>query len=77
MDPLTATSAPPAGEQTRARYPDREGFVERDGVRVHWESYGRGRPVILLLPSWSIPPRPRRRLRSRVSARRLRSRRTA
>ena len=23
-----------AGEQTRARYPDEEGFVERDGVRI-------------------------------------------
>ena len=24
-------------EQTRARYPDTEGFVERDGVRVFYE----------------------------------------
>ena len=24
-------------EQTRARYPDEEGYVERDGVRVFWE----------------------------------------
>ena len=41
-------------EQTRARYPDAEGFVERDGVRVFWELYGDGEPTILLLPTWSI-----------------------
>jgi pimeloyl-ACP methyl ester carboxylesterase/predicted glycosyltransferase len=42
------------GEQTRARYPDAEGFVERDGVQVHWERYGTGAPVYLLLPTWEI-----------------------
>jgi hypothetical protein len=36
----TLTTAAP--EQTRARYPDEEGFVERDGVRVFWERYGEG-----------------------------------
>jgi pimeloyl-ACP methyl ester carboxylesterase len=41
-------------EQTRARYPDEEGFVERDGVRVFWERYGQGEPTILLLPTWEI-----------------------
>jgi pimeloyl-ACP methyl ester carboxylesterase/predicted glycosyltransferase len=41
-------------EQTRARYPDREGYVERDGVRVFWELYGEGEPTVLLLPTWSI-----------------------
>ncbi|MGH3070668.1 MAG: alpha/beta fold hydrolase [Gaiellaceae bacterium] len=41
-------------EQTRARYPDEEGYVERDGVRVFWERYGDGEPTILLLPTWSI-----------------------
>ena len=30
-------------EQTRARYPDEEGYVERDGVRVFYEVYGIGR----------------------------------
>ena len=30
-------------EQTRARYPDTTGFVERDGVRVFYEVYGSGR----------------------------------
>ena len=40
----------PAGarEQTRARYPDEEGYVERDGVRVFWEVYGAGEPTIHL-----------------------------
>ena len=44
----------PAHEQTRARYPDEEGYVERDGVRVFYEVYGEGEPTILLLPTWSI-----------------------
>jgi pimeloyl-ACP methyl ester carboxylesterase/predicted glycosyltransferase len=43
-----------AREQSRARYPDRCGFVERDGVRVFWESYGDGDPAILLLPTWML-----------------------
>jgi pimeloyl-ACP methyl ester carboxylesterase/predicted glycosyltransferase len=41
-------------EQSRARYPDSEGFVERDGVRVFYEVYGEGERTILLLPTWSI-----------------------
>jgi pimeloyl-ACP methyl ester carboxylesterase/predicted glycosyltransferase len=41
-------------EQTRARYPDEEGYVERDGVRVFYESYGSGDPTILFVPPWSI-----------------------
>ena len=47
---LTATR----GEQTRARYPDHEGYVERDGIRVHYEVYGSGEPTVLLLPTWSL-----------------------
>ena len=43
-----------AREQSRARYPDAEGYVERDGVRVFYEVYGEGDPTILLLPTWSI-----------------------
>jgi pimeloyl-ACP methyl ester carboxylesterase len=43
-----------APEQTRARYPHAEGYVERDGVRVWWERYGDGDPSVLLLPTWSI-----------------------
>jgi pimeloyl-ACP methyl ester carboxylesterase/predicted glycosyltransferase len=41
-------------EQTRARYPDEEGYVERDGVRIFYEVYGDGEPTVLLLPTWSI-----------------------
>ena len=41
-------------EQTRARYPDSEGFVSRAGVRTFYEVYGHGEPTILLLPTWSI-----------------------
>jgi pimeloyl-ACP methyl ester carboxylesterase/predicted glycosyltransferase len=41
-------------EQTRARYPDSAGYVERDGVRVFYESYGEGDPTILFLPTWTL-----------------------
>jgi pimeloyl-ACP methyl ester carboxylesterase len=43
-----------ASEQTRACYPDEEGYIERDGVRVSYEVYGEGEPTVLLLPTWSI-----------------------
>jgi pimeloyl-ACP methyl ester carboxylesterase/predicted glycosyltransferase len=43
-----------ASEQTRARYPDTEGYVERDGIRVFYEAYGGGEPTVLLLPTWSV-----------------------
>jgi pimeloyl-ACP methyl ester carboxylesterase/predicted glycosyltransferase len=42
------------GEQTRARYPDSAGYVQRDGVRLYYEVYGSGEPTVLLLPTWSI-----------------------
>lgn len=43
----------------RARYPDAEGAVERDGVRVGYDVYGdgyggAGRPTLVLLTSWAI-----------------------
>jgi pimeloyl-ACP methyl ester carboxylesterase/predicted glycosyltransferase len=41
-------------EQSRARYPDAEGYVERAGVRTFYEVYGAGAPTFLLLPTWSI-----------------------
>jgi pimeloyl-ACP methyl ester carboxylesterase/predicted glycosyltransferase len=41
-------------EQTRARYPDESGRVERDGVNIYYEVYGSGEPTVLLLPTWSI-----------------------
>jgi pimeloyl-ACP methyl ester carboxylesterase len=43
-----------AREQTRARYPDETGYVERDGVRVGYEVYGDGDPTVVLMPTWSI-----------------------
>jgi len=51
---VTATTALELREQSRARYPDEEGFVERDGVRSFYEVYGDGPTTILLLPTWSI-----------------------
>jgi pimeloyl-ACP methyl ester carboxylesterase/predicted glycosyltransferase len=57
---MSATESPKdtdllrTNEQTRARYPDEDGFVERDGVRVFWELYGSGEPTVLFLPTWSI-----------------------
>ena len=58
-------SAPPIGgagdpaphaehEPSRARYPDSDGYAERDGVRLFYEVYGEGEPTVLLLPPWSI-----------------------
>jgi pimeloyl-ACP methyl ester carboxylesterase len=41
----------------RARYPDTEGYVERDGVRIFYEVFGQehtAEPTVLLLPTWSI-----------------------
>ena len=40
--------------QTRAQVPDSEGYVERDGVRVHYEVFGSGATTVLLLPTWAI-----------------------
>jgi pimeloyl-ACP methyl ester carboxylesterase/predicted glycosyltransferase len=38
----------------RARHPDTEGFIERDGVKVGYEVFGAGEPAIVLLTSWAI-----------------------
>ena len=38
----------------RARYPDCDGIVARDGVEIRYERYGQGRLAILLLPAWSL-----------------------
>jgi pimeloyl-ACP methyl ester carboxylesterase/predicted glycosyltransferase len=42
------------GEQSRARYPDSEGFVVRDGARLFYEIYGEGPDTVFLLPTWSL-----------------------
>ena len=38
----------------RAREPDAEGYVDRDGVKLHYEVFGHGEPTVFLLPTWSI-----------------------
>jgi len=38
----------------RAREPDAEGYVDRGGVKLHFEVFGDGRPTLLLLPTWTI-----------------------
>ena len=39
----------------RARDPDRDGYVERDGVKVAYEVFGDGHePTIVLMPTWPI-----------------------
>ena len=39
---------------TRARYPDIEDTVARDGASLHYEVCGEGEPTVFLLPTWSI-----------------------
>jgi pimeloyl-ACP methyl ester carboxylesterase len=38
----------------RAREPDAAGYVDRDGVKLHYEVFGDGGPTLLLLPTWTI-----------------------
>jgi pimeloyl-ACP methyl ester carboxylesterase len=38
----------------RACQPAGEGFVDRDGVKVYYETFGAGEPTILFLPTWEI-----------------------
>ena len=38
----------------RAKLPTIDGFVERDGVKLHYEVYGQGPETMLFLPPWSI-----------------------
>jgi pimeloyl-ACP methyl ester carboxylesterase len=38
----------------RACEPSDDGFVERRGIKVHYEVHGDGSPTILLLPTWAI-----------------------
>jgi pimeloyl-ACP methyl ester carboxylesterase len=41
----------------RARNPDREDYVERDGVRVWYEVYGDAPTTIMLFSGWALPLR--------------------
>jgi pimeloyl-ACP methyl ester carboxylesterase/predicted glycosyltransferase len=45
-----------AGRETnlRARSPDRDGYVERGGVKLFYEVFGEGDPTVFLLPTWSL-----------------------
>lgn len=38
----------------RARYPDADGYVDRDGVKIYYEVYENAGPTILLMPTWSL-----------------------
>ncbi|NJO33424.1 MAG: alpha/beta hydrolase [Rhodospirillales bacterium] len=38
----------------RAKLPAREGFAERDGVKIFYEVYGDGPETMMFLPPWSI-----------------------
>jgi pimeloyl-ACP methyl ester carboxylesterase len=38
----------------RACQPSRDGYVERDGVKLYYEVYSSGEPTVFLLPTWSI-----------------------
>ena len=38
----------------RACQPNRDGYVERDGVKIFYEVFGAGEPTVLLLPTWSL-----------------------
>ena len=38
----------------RAKLPVSEGFVERGGVKLHYEVYGQGPETIVFVPPWSI-----------------------
>ncbi len=38
----------------RAKHPTRTGFVDRDGVRIHFEEYGSGPETIVFVSPWSI-----------------------
>jgi pimeloyl-ACP methyl ester carboxylesterase/predicted glycosyltransferase len=38
----------------RAKLPHTEGFVERGGVKLHYEIYGEGEQTMVFLPPWAI-----------------------
>ncbi|MFZ0160763.1 MAG: alpha/beta fold hydrolase [Kineosporiaceae bacterium] len=52
----TGRALPGAPEAGRARRPDDQGVVVREGVRIAWTRYGSSGPQVLLMPTWSIMP---------------------
>jgi pimeloyl-ACP methyl ester carboxylesterase len=51
---VDTTRLAPRQEQSRARYPDHDGYVERGGVKIFFEVYGEGDRTVLFMPTWSI-----------------------
>ncbi|MET0579733.1 MAG: alpha/beta fold hydrolase, partial [Ilumatobacteraceae bacterium] len=56
----------------KARHADESGVVERDGIKVHWESFGEGSTTIVFLPTWSVIPSEQWKLQVPTFARRHR-----
>src|SRR5262247_2701180 len=44
----------PSEGAMRAKLPTSDGFVARDGVRIHYEVYGDGPQAMVFIPPWSI-----------------------
>jgi pimeloyl-ACP methyl ester carboxylesterase/predicted glycosyltransferase len=42
------------GNVMRAKLPCKDGFVDRDGVKLYYEIYGDGAETIVFLPTWTI-----------------------
>jgi len=38
----------------RAKAPLQEGFVEREGVKIHYEVFGDGPETMVFVPAWAI-----------------------
>jgi pimeloyl-ACP methyl ester carboxylesterase len=38
----------------KARLPDRSGTIEKDGLRLYYESYGEAERTLMFLPTWTI-----------------------
>ena len=38
----------------RAKLPLEQGDIDRDGIKIHYESYGEGDHTILFIPTWSL-----------------------
>ena len=50
-----STTWQPTGEQSRARYPETEGYaVREDGTRIFYEVYGDGDRTVVFVPPWAI-----------------------
>src|SRR3954447_24982963 len=50
----SSKTAPRKGDAMRAKLPNDDGFVERDGVKIHFEVYGEGPETMVFIPPWSI-----------------------